>query len=379
MINRDKSDPQVLGQHLICGIQGVTLTTEEMNFLKKYQPAGVILFARNLENITQIEQLIYHIRQISPQPITLWLDQEGGRVQRIRSPLMHHLSAGRLYAIWQENPEVGLELCYLSGLINAQELQAVGFDVNCAPVLDILTSGADPVIGDRAFADNPEQVIQLAGAWLKGFQSVPGCIAVGKHFPGHGRAMVDSHKALPTITVDWETLLKWELKPFQALLPSLPILMTAHIRVTSLDDQPATTSEIILQKLLRQQWMYSGLIASDALEMQALEGDMVQRAKRALIAGCDLLLCCTGDLEDSKATIEGIREGYEAQSSEAFNQSRLRIQTLRQGVIDHTLKEMTSTQLLQNSDYKKRRARLMSFQTGSGGKSDPTEVLQTST
>lgn len=298
-------------RHLVIGLSGPELTPEEVFFLRRVQPVGVILFSRNIVTLRQVGELIHALRATADPPPTLWIDQEGGRVQRLRAPFTRFPSAFRFARLDRRDPERAGSLARLAGEVNALELAHMGIGVNCAPVLDIREAGADPVIGERAFGDTPETVVRLAGAWLDGFQG-RGVLAMGKHFPGHGAAQVDSHKALPVIYRSPEELAQREFVPFRALQARLPAFMTAHLIAAGLDpDQPATWSRAVIQGVLRDGWGYTGLVVSDALEMGALSGSLSERASRAIQAGCDLLLCCTGHLPDAEATLEGVARGLE--------------------------------------------------------------------
>ncbi|MBF0323246.1 MAG: beta-N-acetylhexosaminidase, partial [Magnetococcales bacterium] len=274
--------------------------------LRTVRPSGVILFARNLVDILQIQNLIRAIRKTATPPPTLWLDQEGGRVQRIRRPLTPYPSPGRFAELEQSDPVQAELLSRQAGWLSGREMITLGIGINCAPVLDIREAQANPVIAERAFGWDPQQVVRLAGAWLKGFTAAGG-LAVGKHFPGHGAARADSHKSLPCVVKERDLLERWELRPFQALLAQLPLIMTAHLVATGVDpEQPATWSAPLLRDLLRRQWRYHGLVVTDALEMGALTGSLDRRAELSLRAGCDLVLCCTGRLEDATLVTAGI-------------------------------------------------------------------------
>ncbi|MBF0421454.1 MAG: beta-N-acetylhexosaminidase, partial [Magnetococcales bacterium] len=292
--------------HLIIGLAGKTLQAQERAWMVTHRPAGVILFSRNLGTLDEVVELIQAIRATTSPPPTLWLDQEGGRVQRLRAPLTRYPSAGALSQWELDHPGAARDLALDWGYLCGTELIALGFGVDCAPVLDLREPEAHPVIGDRSFGDHPKQVVRLAGGWLEGL-AASGCMAVGKHFPGHGGAMVDSHRSLPVIHRDRQTLMDRELAPFRQLAPHLPALMTAHLVARNLDaDTPATWSAKILVDLLRRDWGYRGLVVSDAIEMAALDGDLTTRTQRAVAAGCDLVLCCTGRMEDNEAARLGV-------------------------------------------------------------------------
>jgi beta-N-acetylhexosaminidase len=314
--------------HLVLGISGKILTQSEEEWLKINRPAGVILFSRNIENIDQITALIKSITQTSTPPPTIWIDQEGGRVQRIRSGFTKFPSPYRFTHLYRENQETGLEMAHLGGMVCGRELASIGIGINCAPVLDIRQQKADPVIGNRAFGTTPQEVIQLADAWINGLATT-GVMGVGKHFPGHGAAQVDSHKHLPTIKKSRIELDKHELLPFKNLANKLPALMTAHLIAQGIDPfNPATWSSATLKDLLRKQWGYNGLIVSDAVEMGALKGNLADRVYNSLLAGCDLVLCCTGSLDDNQAALQGASRAVEDMDSQERKTSAERISTV---------------------------------------------------
>ncbi|MBF0358994.1 MAG: beta-N-acetylhexosaminidase [Magnetococcales bacterium] len=314
--------------HLILGISGTILTKDEKQWLETNKPSGIILFSRNIENLEQVRALINAICKTATPPPTIWIDQEGGRVQRLRAPFTNFPSPYRFAQLFREDKKAGLEMSHLGGMVCGLELASIGIGVNCAPVLDIRQKEADPVIGNRAFGTTAEEVIKLSGAWIRGIGKT-GVMAVGKHFPGHGAAQVDSHKQLPTITKSREELDNHELKPFKALAATLPALMTAHLIAEGLDiKQPATWSSPTLKKLLRTDWGFKGLIVSDAVEMGALQGDLADRVYNSLLGGCDLVLCCTGRLEDNHAALEGAIRGVIAMENQELLKSRERIRTI---------------------------------------------------
>lgn len=296
-------------KHAVLGVSGPELSDGEREFLRRSQVGNIILFSRNIKTIVQINGVLRQLREL-PTPPVVWIDQEGGRVQRLREPFTRYPSPMRITRLARRDPAAGREMARLMGELIGTELAVLGIGVDCAPVLDVQEEGADPVIGERAFGATPAEVVALAGAWLEGFAPT-GVMAVGKHFPGHGAARADSHKSLPVVEKSRDQLEAWELAPFRALLDRLPCLMTAHLVATGVDDRPATWSPPWLQGVLRQAWGYDGLIASDAIEMGALTGTLAERAERSLRGGCDLVLCCTGRQEDNEATLEGLAQGLE--------------------------------------------------------------------
>ena len=367
-----------LGRHLVVGVSSLTLTVEEEHFLHQVQPSGVILFSRNIQDPNQVQALILAVRdQVSPL-CSIWIDQEGGRVQRLRQPFTRFPNPWHLAMLAKKTS--GIEdgtvakhatvLARLAGQVCGTELAAMGIGVNCAPVLDIREAGADPVIGERAFGDTPQQVIQLAGAWLEGLQQ-QGIMAVGKHFPGHGAAQVDSHKSLPTVAKSREQLEQWELQTFKQLMKRLPALMTAHILVSGIEDEPATWSPRLLQGLLRQTWGYQGLVVSDALEMGALHGSLEERAFRSIHAGCDLVLCCTGHLEDNAATLAGVMRAMEKMTTTQRQQLDKRVE---QALLPYCPPPGDWQELLRQADYQKARSLLEAVAEESQN-ADPTEAM----
>ncbi|MBF0613662.1 MAG: beta-N-acetylhexosaminidase [Magnetococcales bacterium] len=340
--------PQI---HLIIALQGPEPSEAELTFLNRVRPAGVILFGRNLIGVKQISTLIKAIGDTAGAP-TIWIDQEGGRVQRLRDPLTRYPSPYQFAVLARTDPIRAERLLFTAGRLCGEELGALGIGVNCAPVLDIREAEADPVIGDRAFGSHFSEVIMNATSWLHGFRQT-GVMPIGKHFPGHGAALADSHHALPVLDKSIKAMEKWELNPFRAVLPHLPGIMTAHLALSRVDDGvPATWSRTLLHKLLRQKWRYPGVIVSDALEMKALHGTMEERARLAMMAGCDLLLCCTGRMEDNEAVIEGIARATKAMDAQEVEASRRRV---RHVLAPYRLQPGSIRRLLKDPGYRKRR------------------------
>ena len=364
-----QTDPQ---RHLIVGLSGPELLGEEQRFLHTVQPVGVILFGRNITSLSRLQALVHAVRASSDPPPTLWLDQEGGRVQRLRDPFSRFPSPGAWQGLFLQDPQAACERVRLSGWLNAVELAVMGIGVNCAPVLDIRETEADPVIGARAFGDHPDRVVPLAGAWLSGFNG-NGVMAVGKHFPGHGAARVDSHKALPVIHKDREALMAWELVPFRQLLSVLPAIMTAHLVVSGVDAaQPATWSPALIGGILRAEWGYDGLVVSDALEMGALSGSLSERAQRAILSGCDLVLCCTGRLSDGQAALEGITQGLSILPAKVRERSARRI---AQGLAPFRPEPGDPHRLLADSRYGEVRREVETATVPNACEPDPTELM----
>ncbi|MGX6960139.1 MAG: beta-N-acetylhexosaminidase [Rickettsia endosymbiont of Pentastiridius leporinus] len=289
---------------IIIGISGTKLTESERGLLKEHSPLGVILFARNIEKNYQGEQdkkllikLIADIKEVLGENSIISIDQEGGRVQRLKEPTFYNAPPAKTFGDLAE--EQGLELAIKACKENyakiGGELKALGINVNFAPVGDLRYEGAHDVIGDRSFGSKPEIVTALCVAALEGLQSagVIGCI---KHLPGHGRAKADSHKELPHVNTSLEELEKLDFKIFKELaaVKAAKLAMTAHIVYEELDQvNPATLSENVI-KYIRNEIGYEGFIISDAIDMKALTGGMKEITERTLQAGVNIVLECTG-------------------------------------------------------------------------------------
>ncbi len=268
--------------------------------LEAYAPAGVILFARNIEEPGQLRGLIADLRAALPPGAVLMVDQEGGRVARLRPPHWRpHPAAGRIGALHEQDPPAGLRAAWLTGALIGLDCAGAGFDVVCAPVLDLLHPKAHDIVGDRSFGADPEAVAVLGRAVAHGVLAA-GVQPVCKHAPGHGRARVDSHIALPRIETDD---LEPDLEPF-ALNADLPWFMTAHILYTEWDAaRPATLSPAIVGGVIRDRVGFQGVLVTDDLAMQALDGPPAALAAEALAAGCDLALYCAGDFGPTEALL----------------------------------------------------------------------------
>lgn len=278
----------------IVGISGPTLLDEEAALLRRHPPAGVILFARNIQDQAQLAALVASLRRVLPSDAVLMVDQEGGRVARLRPPHWRsHPPAAAIGRLFASDRPAGLRAAFLTGALIGLDCRAAGFDVATAPVLDLGIAGASNVIGDRAFSADPGTVAELGRAMAAGLLAA-GIQPVGKHAPGHGRALVDSHLALPRVHA---ADLRADLLPF-AQNTHLPWLMTAHIVYAAWDPhQPATVSPAVIKGIIRGRLGFGGIVTSDDLAMQALTGTPAQRAAAALTAGCDIALYCAGDLD----------------------------------------------------------------------------------
>ncbi len=289
----------------ILGCSGPELTSDERKFFADAKPFGLILFARNIAAPEVVRRLASDFREVVGRPdAPVLIDQEGGRVARLRPPIWPSLpAAGQIGALWKRDREKGLAAAQLQGLAIAATLAPLGIDVACAPMCDVAAPDADAkVIGDRAYGDSPRQVAELAAATELALRSA-GIATTPKHAPGHGRATSDSHYQLPKVEASLAEIVS-DLIPFRAML-NAPFFMTAHIVFSEIDpNTPATCSRKCLD-WLRAETGFAGAILSDDLAMKALTGPIQERAKSAISAGCDALLYCSGDMSGNIAAIKG--------------------------------------------------------------------------
>lgn len=275
----------------ICGVSGTELTEDERAFLAKEKPYGVILFARNVSNPAQVKALVADIKAAVDHPYAaILIDQEGGRVARLRPPHWRkYPSAAELAA--SSDPERAV---YISARLMAAELQALGINQDCAPVADVLAPECHAIIGNRAFGDEASVVAKLARAQAQGLIH-SGVLPIVKHIPGHGRATADSHETLPVVKAELAELEISDFVPFKAL-NDMPLAMTAHVTYTALDPNACATESKIVVNYIRHEIGFDGLLMSDDLSMKALGGTLTDRTQRALAAGCDLVLHGNGAL-----------------------------------------------------------------------------------
>ena len=285
----------------IYGCQGTELAPGERDFFADAQPFGFILFARNCESPSQVRALCRSLREsVAMADAPILIDQEGGRVARLKPPHWHLRPPARRFGeLFETDPEVGREAAYLCARLIAHELKDIGVTVNCAPVLDVPVPGAHDIIGDRAFSSDPTTVIELGRAQLDGYLD-GGVLPIIKHIPGHGRAGSDSHVALPRVAARRDELSAHDFVTFRGLNHA-PIAMTAHVVYEAIDPKrPATTSPRVVKTVIRGEIGFEGLLLSDDLSMAALAGPLTSRAKAALFAGCDIVLHCNGKLHEMK-------------------------------------------------------------------------------
>ena len=290
---------------LMLDIASTELTQEDIELLQAPQVGGMILFARNIESPAQVRALTDHMRQIRPD-ILIAVDQEGGRVQRLKKGFTLLPAMGHFGELYLTEPEKALDLAEQCGWLMATEVLAVGIDFSFAPVLDI--NDVSDVIGDRAFAQNIADIVPLASAFMKGMQRA-GMATTGKHFPGHGSVKADSHVAAAIDLRSYEEIYNNDMQSFIKLQPQLDALMPAHVIYENVDPNPAGFSPFWIQNVLRQQLKYDGVLFSDDLTMQAacVAGGADARIRAALDAGCDMGLVCN-HRESACTALEGIKD-----------------------------------------------------------------------
>lgn len=290
---------------IIVGLSGQHLTRSERTILNAARPTGLILFGRNVASDEQLRDLIGEAVEASGAPLVL-IDQEGGRVQRLRPPIApRYPAAAEIGALAQTSVERAERAAWLAGRLIGSDLTPFGINVPCLPVADVPVPDAHQVIGDRAYATDPALVARLARAAAEGVMAA-GCLPVVKHSPGHGRATSDSHVRLPTVPADRDAL-EQDFAPFRALR-DLPIAMTAHVRYAAYDHRPATLSAIIVGEVIRGTIGFDGLLMTDDLAMNALPDGLADNARAALAAGCDVVLHCTGSSFDTERLAEAVPE-----------------------------------------------------------------------
>ncbi|NNE58344.1 MAG: glycoside hydrolase family 3 protein [Hellea sp.] len=290
----------------IFGLQGPSLSAAEKAFFRDANPWAFILFARNIETPDQVKNLTNSLRDTVGRECLIFIDQEGGRVQRLRSPHWYdYPSLGSIGSLYEMDREKTRRTVFLHHCMIAADLREVGINANCAPVLDIPIEGADPIISDRALGATSRQVLDLGQAALAGLMTA-GVAPVIKHIPGHGRATVDSHLELPIIQDSILKLASTDFVPFIGMQEA-PMAMTAHLIVEALDrDNPVTVSPRAIS-YIREKMGYSGLLMSDDLDMKALSGNLTELTRKTLKAGCDVVLQCSGKFPSMVEVAKGAR------------------------------------------------------------------------
>ena len=291
-------------QAAIYGPEGLELTRDERRFFKDADPAGFIRFRRNCETPDQTQRLTDSLRDlIGRAGLPILIDQEGGRVARMRPPVWPAFPAAERFAnLYQAAPSSAIEAVRSNARALALMLRSCGINVDALPLLDVRQEGATDIIGDRALGNEPMQVAALGRAVLDGLGSA-GVVGIIKHMPGHGRALVDSHKELPVVTATADEL-ETDLEPFERLA-SAPMGMTAHVVYTAWDpDRPASLSPVVIGEIIRGRIGFDGFLMSDDIGMEALAGDFGSRAAGVVAAGCDAALHCSGKMEEMVAVAD---------------------------------------------------------------------------
>ena len=309
----------------ITGVSGLELTAEERAFLRAERPWGFILFKRNIDNPAQVARLVEELRgSTGDLDAVVLIDQEGGRVQRLGPPHWPVYPPGAVFGtLYDIEPALGLEAARLSSRLIAADLVDLGITVDCLPLADVPVEGADAVIGNRAYGTTPDKVAAIARAVTTGLEQ-GGVLPVLKHIPGHGRATADTHFKLPVVDTSAAELEAFDFAAFRPLA-DLPMAMTAHVVFSALDpEQPATTSATIINQVIRGSIGFQGLLMSDDVSMNALQGSIAERTRAIVAAGCDIVLHCNGKLDEMRAVAAEtpILEGKALERAKAVLASR---------------------------------------------------------
>lgn len=300
------------------GLEGLTIGERERSLFRTVDPAGYILFKRNIDTPEQVRALTAELTDLAGRRLPILIDQEGGRVARLRPPHWPEFPSGQAFAsVYERAPVTAIEACRLNALALAATLRGLGITVNCLPLLDVRDPEGHDIIGDRALGFSPMQVAALGRATLDGLRQ-GGVCGVVKHIPGHGRAAADSHLELPVVTASRQALER-DFEPFRRLAAA-PMAMTAHVIYTALDPARCATLSPIVVDFIRNDIGFSGLLMSDDLGMHALGNplsgghppgsdalaDFGARARASLQAGCDIALHCSGEMSEMQAIADGI-------------------------------------------------------------------------
>ncbi len=292
---------------LIVDCTGPRLTADECALFRDLDPLGFILFARHCETPDQIRALVDDLRKsVDRAHAPVLIDQEGGRVARLKPPTWRAAPPAAVFGVLAKTDmETAKRAAWLNSRLLAAELGNLGITVDCLPVLDLCVEGAHDIIGDRAYGSDPALVAALGGAAADGLMA-GGVLPVIKHIPGHGRATMDSHLALPVVETDHDTLAAADFAPFRAL-NHLPLAMTAHITYLSLDpERPATLSPRVIAEVIRGEIGFNGVLISDDITMKALSGSLPELGLQAIDAGCDAALLCNASFEDRRVVLEAM-------------------------------------------------------------------------
>jgi beta-N-acetylhexosaminidase len=309
----------------ISGCAGLALDDAERAFFAAARPCGLILFRRNCGNPEQIRTLIADFTEsVGSDELLVLIDQEGGRVERMRPPHWRHMPPAACYGrLYGADPAIAARAAFAGARLTAEELYDLGITVNTMPVLDVPQEGAHDIIGDRAYATEPETVIVLGKAVIEGCLS-GGVLPVIKHVPGHGRAGADSHLALPRIDASRSELEAVDFRTFHALRHT-PLAMTAHVLMPAFDDVRASSvSPVIMGEVIRNLIGLTGLVMSDDLGMKALAGSFAERARGVIDAGCDVALHCSGNLDEMKEVAAAVSR-LDGVAAERFARARAQL------------------------------------------------------
>ena len=314
-----------MSKAFIIGLSGPTLTDAEREFIRAERPWGFILFRRNIETPAQVAALTAEARHVlGDADAPILVDQEGGRVQRFRPPHWPLYPAGAAFGrLYDIDPALGLRAARLSARLIADDLTQVGVNVDCLPLADVPVAGADDVIGDRAYGEEPNKVAAIARAVTEGLEQ-GGILPILKHIPGHGRATADSHLKLPVVDTPKNELERIDFAAFRPLA-DLPMAMTAHVVFSAIDPaHPATTSATMIERVIRGLIGFQGLLMSDDVGMHALAGSFAERTRSLLAAGCDMVLHCSGVMDEMREIARETPElsGKALQRAEAALASR---------------------------------------------------------
>lgn len=300
---------------VISDVKGLEISADEKALFEEFRPFGFILFQRNCDNPKQVKSLVTQMKEcLGNDNAPILIDQEGGRVARLRPPHWKRYPAAGVYSsLYETNPELATAAVQVHASLMAADLTALGINVDCFPDADIFYEGADKVIGDRSYGERPQKVAVLARAAAEGMIS-SGVIPVMKHLPGHGRADVDSHKILPVVNTKIDELRETDFIPFKRL-NDLPCAMTAHVVFSDIDSEKcATISKKIIRNIIRKEIGFNGVLFSDDLSMRALSDDPAKNAANALKAGCDLAVHCNGTLEERRSVLKTVKALKEAEA-----------------------------------------------------------------
>ncbi|MPT47587.1 MAG: beta-N-acetylhexosaminidase [Sphingobium sp.] len=293
---------------VIFGIAGEALTPDERAFFRDSDPAGYILFRRNIRDKAQLRALTDALRTLHGRDdLLIMIDQEGGRVARMQPPVWPAFPPGQVFdSLYDVAPSSAIAAARANAQAIALTLRECGITVDALPLLDVRQEGASDIMGDRTLGAEPMRVAALGRAMIEGLRA-GGVVGIVKHMPGHGRALVDSHHDLPTVEAD-EAALETDIAPFQALA-SAPMGMTAHIIYTAWDkERPASLSPVVIETIIRQRIGFDGLLMSDDLDMKALKGDIPSLAAGVVAAGCDLALNCWARMDEMVGIAEALPE-----------------------------------------------------------------------